>query len=186
MKLLVFIGPSGSGKTTLIRELDSREVISVTPSWTTRPRRADEIEGSIDHRFVSREQFTRLRDDGFFLEVVEMFGHDYGLPRIGQPRSGAKPAISIRASHLGLVSKHYPDHLVYQIESSRENARARIATRNEPRADADMRIKSYSEEIDLGRKTSTREFDTSGSLKRVLAEVERAISEDFPAERTLR
>src|SRR6476660_9759614 len=40
--LLVFIGPSGSGKSTIVRTLVERRVVTVHPTWTTRPRRADE------------------------------------------------------------------------------------------------------------------------------------------------
>ena len=63
-RVLVVIGPSASGKSSLVRELHRRRVIRVLPTWTTRPRRADERDGSLEHRFVSDERFgerARLR-----------------------------------------------------------------------------------------------------------------------------
>src|SRR5437016_504890 len=70
--LLVFIGPSGAGKSSVVRGLADRGVIAVHPTWTTRPRRRDEREGSIEHHFVTESEFLRRRDDGFFLHSVSM------------------------------------------------------------------------------------------------------------------
>src|SRR5436305_590449 len=86
--VVVFIGPSGSGKSTVVRELASRGLVTVHPTWTTRPRRADEQQGSLEHRFVSDGEFDELCRRGCFIETVRLFGlpYRYGLPPLaGDP-----------------------------------------------------------------------------------------------------
>ncbi|MBT8473811.1 MAG: guanylate kinase, partial [Marinicaulis sp.] len=57
---------------------DGEMVLSV--SATTRTRRPGEAHGK-DYFFVSEDEFTRMRDEGEFLEWANVFGHYYGTPR---------------------------------------------------------------------------------------------------------
>lgn len=148
------------------------------PSWTTRPRRAQEAGEDIDHRFVTEEQFQDLEQSGYFLEVVEMFGFRYGLPPISP--SDKIPAILVRAPLLGMVSTHFPDHVVYQIESSLDAVRERLRERQGSRREIEERLQSYADELTLGRALCHRRFDTSEDQPVELIDtVERAIAEDF-------
>lgn len=79
--LLVVSAPSGTGKSTLIRKLCSdfpRLAFSV--SYTTRAPRPGEVNGR-EYRFVSTEEFLRLKDDNVFAEWAEVHGRFYGTPR---------------------------------------------------------------------------------------------------------
>jgi guanylate kinase len=79
--MFILSSPSGAGKTTLAERLlekDDEMVLSV--SATTRQRRPGEAHGK-DYYFVSEEEFTRMRDEGEFLEWANVFGHYYGTPR---------------------------------------------------------------------------------------------------------
>ncbi len=80
-EIFVITAPSGTGKTTLLKPLmagDSRLRFSI--SYTTRPRRASEVDGQ-DYFFVSPRQFRKLRDSGALAEWVEQFGYGYGTSR---------------------------------------------------------------------------------------------------------
>jgi guanylate kinase len=80
-EIFVITAPSGTGKTTLLKPLmaaDARLRFSI--SFTTRPRRASEVDGQ-DYFFVSPEEFRRLRDSGALAEWVEQFGYGYGTSR---------------------------------------------------------------------------------------------------------
>ena len=73
--------PSGAGKTTLSRKLlaaDGNIIMSV--SVTTRKPRSGERDGK-DYFFISKDEFTSLRDSGGLLEWAEVFGNLYGTPR---------------------------------------------------------------------------------------------------------
>ncbi|MAW80828.1 MAG: guanylate kinase [Parvularcula sp.] len=79
--MFILSSPSGAGKTTLAERLltkDDEMVLSI--SATTRQRRPGEAHGK-DYYFVSEEEFTRMRDNGEFLEWANVFGHYYGTPR---------------------------------------------------------------------------------------------------------
>lgn len=88
--VLVFIGPSGGGKSTVVRTLAREGVLRVHPTWTTRPRRADEAWGSLEHRFLSNPQFDYLCGRGFFVDTVSLFGlpYRYGLPPLRRTATG--------------------------------------------------------------------------------------------------
>ena len=79
--LLVLSSPSGAGKTTITRALVEREPqLALSVSVTTRPRRADEIDGR-DYHFVDPQQFSAMIAKGELLEHATVFDHSYGTPR---------------------------------------------------------------------------------------------------------
>jgi guanylate kinase len=78
--LLVVSGPSGAGKGTLVQQLlDERRDCVFAISSTTRPIRAGETDG-VEYRFVSREQFEKQIEQGYFLEWAEVHANLYGTP----------------------------------------------------------------------------------------------------------
>jgi len=78
--LYVVSAPSGGGKTSLVRALiESTKHICISISYTTRPKRAQEIEGSSYH-FLEESPFQQLISEDAFLEYATVFGHYYGTP----------------------------------------------------------------------------------------------------------
>lgn len=78
--ILVVTGPSGAGKGTLVAHLlQQRPECVFSVSATTRPRRANEIDGR-DYYFLAPEEFAKRRDAGWFLEYAEVHGNFYGTP----------------------------------------------------------------------------------------------------------
>ena len=76
--LFIVAAPSGAGKTSLVRELLERDGrVRLSVSYTTRAARPGEEDGR-DYHFVSREQFSAMRDVGEFLESAEVYGNLYG------------------------------------------------------------------------------------------------------------
>jgi guanylate kinase len=80
--LVIVSSPSGAGKTTLTRRLleefaDAPHPLGFSVSYTTRPRRAGEIEGR-DYHFVTPEQFEDMVRRGEFAEYAFVFGNRYG------------------------------------------------------------------------------------------------------------
>ena len=79
--LLVLSSPSGAGKTTITRLLVERDGnLGVSISATTRPPRANEIDGQHYH-FVSESRFDQMVREGALLEHATVFGNRYGTPR---------------------------------------------------------------------------------------------------------
>ena len=70
---LILIGPTAVGKSTVARILVEEALVHITPTWTTRPLRADEAQGSIDHVFVSESEFADLERKKFFIATARAF-----------------------------------------------------------------------------------------------------------------
>lgn len=78
--LLILCGPSGVGKTSLGRALlDSCQKLTLSVSYTTRPRRGGEVDGE-DYHFVDEEKFVEMRRSDAFAEWAEVHGNFYGTP----------------------------------------------------------------------------------------------------------
>ncbi|MCF6179261.1 MAG: guanylate kinase [Geopsychrobacter sp.] len=76
--LFVVSAPSGAGKTTLCREMfDKFPDLRHSVSFTTRPKRAGEVDG-IDYHFVDRSRFDVMVAAGEFIEWAEVHGNCYG------------------------------------------------------------------------------------------------------------
>jgi len=80
-RLVVLSGPSGVGKSTVVRALRTRHPeIWLSVSATTRFPRPGETDG-VHYRFVTRERFEEMVDQGELLEWAMFAGNLYGTPR---------------------------------------------------------------------------------------------------------
>ena len=67
--MLVLSSPSGAGKTSIARRLlDEDDNLTLSVSATTRPPRANEVDGR-DYYFVDQERFDRMVAQDEFLEL---------------------------------------------------------------------------------------------------------------------
>jgi guanylate kinase len=79
--LYVISAPSGTGKTTLVKALvDSIPGIMVSISYTTRPRRPNEVHG-VNYHFIDQNEFDHMIKHNDFLEHATVFGNSYGTSR---------------------------------------------------------------------------------------------------------
>jgi guanylate kinase len=79
--LYVIAAPSGTGKTTLVKALvDSLPQITVSISYTTRPKRPEEMPG-VNYYFIDKTQFNHMIEHGDFLEHATIFEHLYGTSK---------------------------------------------------------------------------------------------------------
>ena len=77
-RLHVVAAPSGAGKTSLVQALMKREPrLRFSVSYTTRKRRANEVEGR-DYHFVTPERFVDMAEHGEFLEHAQVYDNYYG------------------------------------------------------------------------------------------------------------
>ena len=77
----VVTGPSGAGKNSVIdRVMEELPGLSFSVSYTTRPPREGEIDG-VDYIYVSHEEFSRMIEEGEFIEHMTYLGDMYGTSR---------------------------------------------------------------------------------------------------------
>lgn len=77
--IFIISGPSGAGKTPIIYSvIDDFSVVRRIQSYTSRDVRRKEVEGT--YIYLTREEFEKKIDEGFFLEYnkVHKDGHYYG------------------------------------------------------------------------------------------------------------
>ena len=83
-KIFVISAPSGTGKTTvvncLVEQFGSYFNISRVITYTTKKPHKSEKHG-VDYYFLSKKEFEKKTDDGFFIEWSSAYGDYYGSPK---------------------------------------------------------------------------------------------------------
>lgn len=74
--MIVLVGESASGKSSIEKELTQLGYNKIV-TYTTRPMRAEDIDGETYH-FVSEEQFNDMKEKGLFAEHAIYRGWQYG------------------------------------------------------------------------------------------------------------
>jgi guanylate kinase len=131
--LLVVSGPSGAGKGTLVSHLiEQRPDCVFSVSATTRARRSTEVDGR-EYQFLSKEEFERRRDAGYFLETAEVHGNLYGTPIEqvdSQVRAGRVVVLDVDVQGGASVRRVRPDAVsVFVYPPSLDSLRARLESR---------------------------------------------------------
>lgn len=167
--LVVIAGPSGAGKGTVVRRLLEREPgLWYSVSATDRPPRPEEVEGR-DYRFLTHDEFCRLRDDGGLLEWFEVYGDLKGTPRApveNHLAGGDDVVIEVDVQGARAIRDAQADaFLVFLRPPSREVQTARLRERAEAEAELS------------GAPVDEREL----SRRLASAEAEEAAAADFDA-----
>lgn len=82
--IVCVVGPSGCGKTTMARVVEGALDIPMLVSYTTRPKRDNEIDG-IDHHFVTEDQMPPKEE---MLAYTNFGGYHYWMPFSEIPYTG--------------------------------------------------------------------------------------------------
>ena len=130
--LLAVSGPSGVGKGTMVKTLFARrEDVVESVSCTTRAPREGEVHGK-HYFFLSKEEFIRRIDEGYFLEYDEHFGNYYGTPKSFVRETLPHKSIIMEIDVVGALNakKEFPETvLVMVVPPSVEELRRRLSGR---------------------------------------------------------
>ena len=150
--MLVLSSPSGAGKTTLARRLlDNEPGVAMSVSYTTRKRREGESDGK-DYHFVDHDTFTKMRDQGEFLEWAVVFDNYYGTPMKHvreNLRRGKHVLLCIDVKGAMLVKKKVPDALMIFVKTpTLDELRRRLEGRGtDSEESVALRLKTASAEL---------------------------------------
>ena len=79
-KIIIISSPSGAGKTTLCKMILKKvKNVILSISYTSRNMRLNEVNGR-DYYFVSKEKFSHLENNNYFIETSSNFNNLYGSP----------------------------------------------------------------------------------------------------------
>ena len=131
--IIVISAPSGTGKTTIVRELiKNNENLVASVSYTTRKKRANEIDGK-DYNFVSSELFSSMVGEKSFLEHAKVFDCFYGTPKKeveDHLNNGLSVILEIDWQGAMQIKKERPDCLMlFIIPPSKEELMLRLRKR---------------------------------------------------------
>lgn len=187
-KLIVIAAPSGAGKTTLVHGLMQQNPgLRFSVSYTTRPQRANELDG-VDYFFVASDVFESMLAAGDFLEHAEVFDHYYGTSRSQVDtllQAGHSVILEIDWQGARQVRKHMPAcRSVFILPPSVAELKRRLIGRGTDTPEViERRFRDA-----LSDMSHWHEFDyavINDDLKRATAELA-AIALDAPSSSTLR
>ncbi len=78
--MIVLVGESASGKSSIERNLVKFFGFHKIVSYTTRNPRDGEVNG-VDYHFITKSEFRRLKEQGFFAETAVYNGWYYGTAK---------------------------------------------------------------------------------------------------------
>ena len=114
----VITGPSGAGKSTIIQGIRKRVTnLGYSVSHTSRNPRRTEVNG-VDYHFVSRETFTKMIDDGAFVEWAEVYHDLYGtsFASLEKPlKKGFDVLMDLDSQGAKNIREHFKDSILIYI-----------------------------------------------------------------------
>ena len=137
--LYVISAPSGAGKTSLVKALLKGDPgVRMSVSHTTRPKRPGERNG-VDYHFVGEAEFSRMIEEGAFLEHARVFDHCYGTSAAGiqgQLYEGLDVILEIDWQGARQVAERMPAACsIFIIPPTREALAQRLAARGQDSAE---------------------------------------------------
>lgn len=180
--LIAVSGPSGAGKGTICRKLvEKRDDVMISVSATTRAPRPGETEG-VHYYFKTKEEFTRMIQNGDLVEWVEYCDNYYGTPK--QPlldgiKTGNVYILEIEMEGTLNVKKQFPESiLIFVVPPEFADLRRRIESRNsEKECDIVKRLERAKKEINIAHQYDylvvNDDLDKATDLVENIIEVER-------------
>ena len=131
-QLFVLSAPSGCGKTSVLAELFKKDrSILRCVTYTTRPPRPDEKNG-VDYHFLSKDEFEKRKNSGFFLEWAQVYGNFYGTSGddVNRLLAGGKDVmLSVDVQGARTIRGKREAVLIFLVPPSIEELKRRLAKR---------------------------------------------------------
>ncbi|MDP2304014.1 MAG: guanylate kinase [Ignavibacteria bacterium] len=132
-EIIIVAAPSGTGKTTILKQLlKIHNDLVYSVSTTTRKPRPTEKNG-VDYFFVKEEEFSRKKEEGFFIEWEKVYDYYYGTDKSfveGTINSGLSILIEVDVKGALSIKEKYPESkMIYILPPSLEELVKRLKNR---------------------------------------------------------
>lgn len=176
---IVISSPSGGGKTTIYNELAKRcPDLFYSVSATTRPKRANEVDG-VQYHFLTEEEFHRRGEGDGFIETALVHGYRYGTPKEPLEKAlaeGCDAVLDVDIQGGDSVRRLFPDAvLIFIVPPDLATLRDRLENRRSEKPDH-LEIRMINALDELRR---AREYDyivVNDEITRAVDEVEAVIT----------
>jgi guanylate kinase len=150
--LIILSGPSGVGKDAVLAKMKKVHFpIHHIVTLTTRSRRPSEKD-NIDYRFVSKEEFLRLKENEELLESAIVYGNYYGVPRqdvLDALQAGQDVLVKVDVQGAETIKKAMPQAVaIFLTPPSKEDLLTRLKHRStESAQEVGIRLKAAEDEF---------------------------------------
>ena len=151
-RMIIVAAPSGAGKSSFVDRICAREprLVDVI-TYTTRTMRTGERQGHPYH-FISKDEFQRKVEEGFFVEWAKVHTNLYGTPWDQLKKAWAEGKcviMDIDVQGTATFRSKFPDaKTIFILPPSIDELRRRITSRDGTLpADMDVRMENAAKEM---------------------------------------
>lgn len=135
--MIILVGASASGKTEVAKQLACHFNMKKVITHTTRPMR-DHEQQDIDYHFVSKEEFSILKSQNFFIETTQYNGNYYGTSK---NEIGDQKCLIVDPNGLHAFQQLHDPHLVtFLLIAQEETRKKRMISRGDSYKNVEKRI----------------------------------------------
>ncbi len=173
-KIIVISSPSGGGKTTIVRKLLSEfPDIVFSVSATTRPRRADEIDG-VHYFFLTEKEFEEKIKNDEFIEWERFYDYYYGTLKssvIDNIKKGKAVLLEIDVKGALSVKKLFPDAVLIFIDVPSFDELVDRLKKRKTESESDIKKRIDRAKMELSYKDKFDYIFTNKELEEVTAQI---------------
>ena len=179
-KIIAVSSPSGGGKTSIIKRIlkDYPEII-FSVSVTTRPKRANEIDG-VDYFFVSESEFEKKIANDEFIEWERFYDYYYGTLKsivVDNITAGKSVLFEIDVKGALSLKRIYPESNLIFIDPPSVDELVKRLKRRKTENETDLQKRIDRAKMELSFKSSFDYIFTNDDLEKVYTKVKILIKE---------
>ncbi len=173
-KIIVISSPSGGGKTTIVRKIlaEFPEIV-FSVSATTRPKRADEIEG-VHYFFLSEKEFEEKIKNNEFIEWERFYDYYYGTLKtfvLDNIEKGKTVLLEIDVKGALSVKKLFPDAVLIFIDVPSFDELVNRLKRRKTETEADLQKRIDRAKMELSYKDKFDYIFINKDLEEVTSQI---------------
>ncbi len=179
-KIIAVSSPSGGGKTSIVKRIlkDFPEII-FSVSVTTRPKRANEIDG-VDYFFVSETEFEKKIANDEFIEWERFYDYYYGTLKstvVDNITKGNSVLFEIDVKGALSLKKIYPESVLIFIDPPSFDELIKRLKRRKTENETDLEKRIDRAKMELSFKSSFDYIFINDELEKVYSKIKSLIKE---------
>lgn len=179
-KIIAISSPSGGGKTSIIKRIlkDFPEIV-FSVSATTRPKRANEIDG-VDYFFITEKEFEKKISNSEFIEWERFYDYYYGTLKsvvVNNISAGKSVLFEIDVKGALSLKKIYPESILIFINPPSFVELVKRLKERQTENEADLQKRIDRAKMELSFKSSFDYIFTNDELEKVYKKVKSLIKE---------